>query len=64
MFDDTKKGNQKPNIESNEKGRKDTLHRKLNTAYYEPTKTRGWQQWCYCKNDLICFRNRVGHQFT
>jgi hypothetical protein len=46
MFDDTKKGNQKPKIESketmqqsNEKGRKDTLRRKLNAAYYEPIKT-------------------------
>ena len=46
MFDDNKKGNQKPKIESketmqqsNEKGRKDTLRRNLNAAYYEPIKT-------------------------
>ena len=51
MFDDNKKGNQKPNIESKETAsvkRKrterhtvvhNTLRRKLNTAYYEQIKT-------------------------
>lgn len=45
--------------------KKDTLRRKLKTAYYEPIKTRGWQhEVVSLQNELIYFRNRIGHHFT
>lgn len=69
MFDDANNGNQKSKSESNRQciseKKKDTLRRKLKTAFYEPIKTRGWQHAVVSlQNELIYFRNRVGHHFT